>query len=58
MNFHYEHAFCYGWIQGLFLLFPTALGFPYSDDAKDRQELTWLFQLHQGAPPSWLLGET
>lgn len=55
MNFHNEHAFCYGWIQGLFLLLFATIGFPYRDDAKDSRELTWLFQLHQGAPLSWLL---
>lgn len=46
---HNENTFSYGWFQGLFLLLSTALGFPYRDDAKDRPELTWLSQLHQGA---------
>lgn len=51
MNFCNGHAFCYGWIQGLFLLLSATLGFPYRDDAKDRQELT------RGPLFSWLLRE-
>lgn len=56
--FHNENGFSYGWIRGLFLLLFTVLGSLHGDDAKDSWELTWLYQLHQGIPLSWPLGET